>query len=81
MLWPASSRKSPIFGGDAYEVRSGEVRFELLARAPVLVEGEEVGVLHALVQVVVDVPVLPLGRLNQSSSAAFSSSRLRRAAR
>jgi hypothetical protein len=48
ILWPASSRRSPIFGGDADEVRSGEVRFELLARAPVLVEGEEVGVLHAV---------------------------------
>jgi hypothetical protein len=37
--------------GDADEVRSGEVRVELLARGPVLPEGEEVGVLPALVQV------------------------------
>jgi hypothetical protein len=37
-------------GGEVDEVRSGEVRVGLLARAPVLVEGEAVGLLHALVR-------------------------------
>jgi hypothetical protein len=47
-------------------VRCGEVRVELLARDPVLLEGEEAGALHVLVKVVVDVAVLLLGRLDQS---------------
>jgi hypothetical protein len=52
------------------------VRVELAARAPVLVADEEVGVLHALVQVEVDALVLLLGRSIGALSAAFSSARL-----
>jgi hypothetical protein len=61
-----AGRNSKCSPGEVDEVRCGEVRVELLARDPVLLEGEEAGALHVLVKVVVDVAVLLLGRLDQS---------------